>query len=120
MNKNTKYKDILKTGKTLAALKSNITGYLLILPLLIGLIIFTIYPLLLSLYNSFYLDYDGFNNYSEFEFGFGNYIKAFSGYESKLFFKYTTVYFFYCKKYLVWSLYLQISSLIIFIIKTYI
>ncbi len=87
MNKNTKYKDILKTGKTLAALKSNITGYLLILPLLIGLIIFTIYPLLLSLYNSFYLDYDGFNNYSEFEFGFGNYIKAFSGYESKLFFK---------------------------------
>ena len=68
-------------------IKENVTGYLLILPLLIGLTIFTIYPLLVSLYNSFFLDYDGFSPYSEFKFGFGNYIKAFSGYESKVFAK---------------------------------
>lgn len=74
-------------GKVKNIIRENVTGYLLIAPLLIGLIIFTLYPLLVSLYNSFFLDYDGFSAYSEFKFGFGNYMKAFSGYESKVFFK---------------------------------
>lgn len=79
--------DILKHGRRKSAIKENVTGYLLILPLLVGLIIFTIYPLLVSLYNSFFLNYDGFNPRSEFEFGLGNYIQAFNGYESSVFFK---------------------------------
>ncbi len=73
-----------KVKKRIAA---NVTGYLLILPLLIGLVIFTVYPLLVSLFNSFFYNYDGFSPYSEFEFGFGNYARAFTGYESKVFWK---------------------------------
>lgn len=68
-------------------LLSNITGYLLIFPLLIGLVIFTLYPLLVSLLNSFFYNYDGFSPYGDFEFGFGNYARAFSGYESEVFWK---------------------------------
>lgn len=65
----------------------NVTGYLLILPLLIGLVVFTLYPLLVSLFNSFFYNYDGFGEYKEFDFGLGNYMRAFSGYESKIFWK---------------------------------
>ena len=75
------------TAKTKKRLLTNVTGYVLILPLLVGLVIFTIYPLLVSLFNSFFLNYDGFSSYSEFTFGFGNYLKAFTGYESKIFWK---------------------------------
>lgn len=77
----------VKEGKLRATVMENIKGYILILPLLVGLTIFTIYPLLVSLYNSFFLDYDGFGAYSDFQFGFGNYLQAFSGYESTIFFK---------------------------------
>lgn len=70
--------------KTKKQIRVNLTGYLLILPLLIGLTIFTLYPLIVSLINSFFLDYDGSAAYSEYVFGFGNYIKAFTGYESKI------------------------------------
>lgn len=73
--------------KTKKRIRTNVTGYILIAPLLIGLTIFTIYPLLVSLFNSFYLNYDGFSPRAGFEFGFGNYAKAFSGYESKIFMK---------------------------------
>ncbi len=85
--KQTLKNDLLRQGKIRAAIKENVTGYLLILPLLVGLTIFTLYPLLVSLYNSFFLNYDGFNAYSEFEFGVGNYVQAFTGYESTVFFK---------------------------------
>lgn len=74
-----------KRAKMKKAVKTNVTGYLLILPLLVGLIVFTLYPLLVSLYNSFYLDYDGFSARSGFTFGLGNYLKAFRGYESAVF-----------------------------------
>ena len=77
----------VKRRKRINELRTNVIGYALILPLLIGLTVFTIYPLLTSFYNSFFLDYDGFNSRSEFVFGMGNYLKAFSGYESKVFFK---------------------------------
>lgn len=68
-------------------LKTNLIGYALIFPLLVGLVIFTIYPLVLSFINSLYLNYDGFSLRSDFEFGLGNYAKAFSGYESAVFWK---------------------------------
>ena len=79
--------DKTSVEKTKNIIRENVTGYLLIAPLLVGLTIFTLYPLLVSLFNSFFLDYDGFSPYSDFKFGFGNYLKAFSGYESKVFFK---------------------------------
>lgn len=66
---------------------ANVTGYALILPLLIGLVVFTLYPLFVSLFNSFFYNYDGFSPYEEFEFGFGNYLRAFTGYESEIFWK---------------------------------
>ena len=66
---------------------ANVTGYALILPLLIGLVVFTLYPLFVSLFNSFFYNYDGFSPYEEFEFGFGNYLRAFTGYESEVFWK---------------------------------
>lgn len=75
------------SAKTKKSVLTNVTGYTLILPLLVGLVIFTLYPLLVSLFNSFFLNYDGFSDYGEFEFGFGNYLKAFTGYESKIFWK---------------------------------
>lgn len=57
-------------------IKHNYSGWLFTLPLTIGILVFTIYPMVQSLYYSFY-DYSGFNT---FEFaGLGNYIQIFSG-----------------------------------------
>lgn len=75
------------SAKAKKRIMANVTGYALILPLLIGLVVFTLYPLFVSLFNSFFYNYDGFNPYEEFEFGFGNYLRAFTGYESEIFWK---------------------------------
>ena len=67
------------TRKTKNKIKENLTGYFLILPLLISLTIFTIYPLLLSLFQSFFKDLTitKHMNYDWSTFGFGNYVSAF-------------------------------------------
>ena len=65
------------TRKTKNIIKENAVGYLLVLPLLISLTIFTIYPLVLSLFQSFFTDYNPQFNYDWSTFGFGNYINAF-------------------------------------------
>ena len=73
-------------------IKNNVAGYLLVLPLLISLTIFTIYPLLMALFDSFFLDYNPLREHDWSTFGFGNYIKAFT---SKTFWKsvkITTIY----------------------------
>ncbi len=57
-------------------IKSNVIGYALLIPFLIGLIGFTIYPLLLALWQSFFKDYSPVTGYDFAEFGFDNYIKA--------------------------------------------
>ena len=75
------------SAKAKKRIMANVTGYALILPLLIGLVVFTLYPLFVSLFNSFFYNYDGFSPYEEFEFGFGNYLRAFTGYESEIFWK---------------------------------
>ena len=68
------------TRKTKNKIIENVTGYILILPLLISLTIFTIYPLLLSLFQSFFTDLtiNKYMNYDWSTFGFGNYINAFN------------------------------------------
>ena len=65
--------------KTKNKIKENITGYLLILPLLISLIFFTLYPLLLALFQSFFKDLEllRYPNYDWSNFGIDNYIHAF-------------------------------------------
>ena len=75
------------SAKAKKRIMANVTGYALILPLLIGLVVFTLYPLFVSLFNSFFYNYDGFSSYEEFAFGFGNYLRAFTGYESEIFWK---------------------------------
>ena len=67
------------TAKTKNKIKQNIIGYALILPLLISLTIFTIYPLLLALFQSFFKDFRiyRYTTYDWSTFGFGNYIHAF-------------------------------------------
>lgn len=75
------------SAKAKKRIMANVTGYALILPLLIGLVVFTLYPLFVSLFNSFFYNYDGFSPYEEFEFGFGNYLRTFTGYESEIFWK---------------------------------
>lgn len=59
-------------------LQNNIAGYILVLPFLISLTIFTIYPLLLALFDSFFLDHNPRMAYDWSTFGFGNYVKAFT------------------------------------------
>lgn len=59
-------------------IKNNIIGYILVLPLLISLTIFTIYPLLIALFDSFFLDYTPLMSHDWSTFGFGNYVKAFT------------------------------------------
>ena len=67
------------TRKTKNKIKENITGYILVAPLLLSLTVFTIYPLLLSLFQSFFKDLTirKHMNYDWSTFGFGNYIEAF-------------------------------------------
>ena len=84
-----------KKAKFVKGVKTNFVGYLLILPLLVGLTVFTLYPLIVSLVNSFYYSYDGFAPYSQFTAGWGNYLRAFKGYESTVFFKAVRITFLY-------------------------
>lgn len=65
-------------SKLKTKIKNNIAGYILVLPLLISLTIFTIYPLVLALVDSFFLDYTPLRSHDWSTFGFGNYIKAFT------------------------------------------
>ena len=67
------------TAKTKNKIKQNLIGYALILPLLISLTIFTIYPLLLALFQSFFKDFRiyRYTTYDWSTFGFGNYAHAF-------------------------------------------
>ena len=67
------------TRKTKNKIKENIAGYILIAPLLLSLTVFTIYPLLLSFFQSFFKDLTirKHMNYDWSTFGFGNYIEAF-------------------------------------------
>lgn len=58
-------------------IKENIAGYLLVFPLLVSLIGFTIFPLLMALFDSFFLDYNPILPRDWSTFGLGNYIKAF-------------------------------------------
>lgn len=82
--------------KIIKEIKTNLIGYVLVLPLLVGLVVFTLYPLIVSLVNSFYLGYDGFAPRSEFTFGWGNYLRAFTEeYESTVFAKSVTITFTY-------------------------
>jgi multiple sugar transport system permease protein len=70
----------MNKAKKIRKLKENIAGYCLILPLLISLTIFTIYPLAMALFDSFFYDYIPRSNFFDRDwtlFGFGNYIKAF-------------------------------------------
>ena len=66
------------TEKTKQKIGYNVVGYLLVLPFLISLTIFTIYPLLMALADSFFLDYNPLKPHDWAKFGFGNYIKAFT------------------------------------------
>ena len=67
------------TRKTKNKIRENLTGYILVLPLLLSLTVFTIYPLLLSLFQSFFTDLTikKHMNYDWSTFGFGNYVNAF-------------------------------------------
>ena len=67
------------TRKTKNKIKENLTGYILIFPLLLSLTVFTIYPLLLSLFQSFFanLTIKKHMNYDWSTFGFDNYVNAF-------------------------------------------
>ena len=60
-------------------IKNHLAGYLLLLPFLVGIIFFVIYPLALALFNSFFFNYvprrSGVYDWSTF--GLGNYKQAF-------------------------------------------
>ena len=64
------------TSKRIRSIKNNATGYLLLTPFLIGLIFFTIYPLLLALAQSFFKDYNPLDGFDWNDFGLDNYIRA--------------------------------------------
>lgn len=57
-------------------LKENAIGYGLLLPFLIGLIGFTVYPLGLALVQSFYKDYSPVTGYDPSALGIDNYVRA--------------------------------------------
>lgn len=66
------------TNKLKRKIKTNVTGYILILPFLIGLLFFTVYPLGLALYQSFFKDYSPVTGYDPSAFGVDNYVRALS------------------------------------------
>ena len=63
-------------AKTKKIIKNNVTGYLLLAPFLVGLIGFTVYPLLLALWQSFFKDYSPVTGYDFTVFGIDNYVRA--------------------------------------------
>lgn len=66
------------TDKLKKKIKNNIMGYILILPFLVGLIFFTIYPLFLALFESLFKDYNPLFKFDWSTFGLDNYILAFT------------------------------------------
>ena len=72
---------MMKREKIVKKIKENIVGYTLIIPLLVSLTVFTIYPLLMALFDSFFYDYIPRRDFFErdwSQFGLGNYFKAFT------------------------------------------
>lgn len=68
----------LFTAKLKKTIKESYTGWLFNLPLMIGIAVFTLMPVMLSLYDSFFR-YDGLNNAdSRIFIGFDNYVRIFS------------------------------------------
>ena len=70
----------MNKAKKLRKINENIVGYALITPLLVSLTIFTMYPLLMALFDSFFYDYIPRRDFFDRDwslFGFDNYIKAF-------------------------------------------
>lgn len=70
----------MNKAKIIKKIKENVVGYALILPLLISLTVFTIYPLAMALFDSFFYDYIPRRLFFDRDwslFGFDNYIKAF-------------------------------------------
>lgn len=63
-------------AKTKVKLKNNLIGYALLTPFLIGLIFFTIYPLGLALFQSFFRDYNPLDGFDRAAFGLDNYKRA--------------------------------------------
>lgn len=64
------------TTKTKVKIKNNLIGYALLTPFLIGLIFFTMYPLLLALAQSFFKDYNPLDGFIKEAFGWANYKRA--------------------------------------------
>lgn len=64
------------TTKLKRKIKENITGYALLVPFLIGLIFFTVYPLVLALIQSFFKDYSPVTGYDFADLGLDNYVRA--------------------------------------------
>lgn len=73
-----------KGNAFLKFVKKNYEGFLFVLPLIVGIAMFTLQPVLSSLYYSFF-DYDMVNDPKNF--GLQNYISIFAGAESALFWK---------------------------------
>lgn len=63
-------------AKTREKIKNNVTGYLLLTPFLIGMIFFTVYPLCLALFQSFFKDYNPLDKFDWNVFGLENYKRA--------------------------------------------
>ena len=63
-------------ANTKKKIKENAIGYGLLIPFLIGLIGFTVYPLILALIQSFYKDYSPVTGYDPSMLGFDNYVRA--------------------------------------------
>lgn len=67
--------------------KENYVGWLFCLPIIIGILVFTLTPILLSLYSTV-LDWSGFRSIFDAEnIGFKNFKDVFSGVYSKIFYK---------------------------------
>lgn len=71
-------------GKVLNFIRKNYVGYLFVLPLIIGISVFTFYPIASSFVYSFF-DMDLINPPTNF--GFHNYVAIFAGKEAPLFWK---------------------------------
>lgn len=66
------------TDRTKKIIKNNITGYVLLIPFLVGMIFFTAYPLLLALAQSFFKDYSPMRGFFWADFGLENYKRIFT------------------------------------------
>ena len=62
--------------------KDELGWFAFILPLVLGVLIFSLYPMLMSLYYSFFSGYDGFNMFPAFESATGKSLFGFTNYEN--------------------------------------